>query len=242
MKQPLESLSRMKYPGRALAVGRDMSGMFNIIIYAITGRSSSSQARRLVLEADSIWTKPTDPEVLWKGNLDLLIYPAVILSEGLAVSNGKQTSDIDVRSGQGPVHILEEAMKRWDYEPDAPIFTPRISGCILPSNRAGLCIIKKAERGDSLRFFYEVPLSPAKGKLVTTYSGENKDPLQSFTGEPLDLDLAEPTARAMAEAFYAALKPPGREEDFRVAVTCVFAKASDMKDHQVFIINRRERK
>ena len=241
MKQPLGSLSRMKYPGRALAVGRDVSGMFNIIIYAITGRSSSSQARRLVLEADSIWTKPTDPEVLRKGNLDLLIYPAVILSEGLAASNGKQTSAIDVRSGESPVRVLEEALKIWDYEPDAPIFTPRISGCILPSNRAGLSIIKRAESGDSLRFFYEVPLTPAKGKLVATYSGENRDPLQSFAGEPLDLGLKEATAQATAEAVYGELKPPGREEDFRVAVACVFAKASDMKDHQVFIINRRER-
>ena len=242
MKQPLGSLSRMKYPGRALAVGRDMSGMFNIIIYAITGRSSSSQARRLTLEADAIWTKPTDPEVLGKGNLDLLIYPAVILSEGLAASNGKQTSNIDVRSGESPVHVLEEAMKSWDYEPDAPVFTPRISGCILPSSRAGLSIIKRAESGDSLRFFYEVPLTPAKGKLVTTYSGESRDPLQSFAGEPLDLDLVDASARAMAEAVYAALKPAAGAEDFRVAVACVFAKAADMKDDQVFIINRQERK
>jgi hypothetical protein len=242
MKHPLERLARMKYPGRALAVGRDMSGMFNIIIYAITGRSSSSQARRLELEADAIWTKPTDLEVLQKGNIDLLIYPAVTLSEGLAVSNGKQTSNIDVRSGQGPVEVLGEAMKCWSYEPDAPIFTPRISGCILPSNRAGLSIIKRAENGDSLRFFYEVPLIPGKGKLLTTYSGENNVPIQSFAGEPLDLDLVEPSARTMAEAVYVALNPAAEAEDFRVAVACVFAKAADMKDHQVFIINRRERK
>ncbi|MCX6576861.1 MAG: hypothetical protein NTV82_10780 [Candidatus Aminicenantes bacterium] len=242
MRQPLEGLSRMRYPGRALAVGRDASGTFNIIIYAITGRSSSSQARRLELEADAIWTKPTDPEALRKGNIDLLIYPAVILSEGLAASNGKQTSDIDVRSGQSPVHVLEEAMKRWDYEPDAPIFTPRISGCIFPSNRAGLSIVKRSENGDSLRLFYEVTLIPGKGKLLTTYSGENKDPLQPFSGEPLDLDLVEDTVRAMAEAVYEALKPPAGAEDFRVAVACVFSKATGMKDRQVFIINRQERK
>lgn len=242
MKQPLESLSRMRYPGRALAVGRDLSGTFNIIIYAITGRSSSSQARRLELKADAIWTKPTDPEALRKGNIDLLIYPAVILSEGLAASNGKQTSDIDVRSGPSPVRVLEEAMKSWDYEPDAPIFTPRISGCILPSNRAGLSIVKRAENGDSLRLFYEVTRASGKGKLLTTYSGENRNPLQSFSGEPLDLDLVEASARAMAEAVYGALKPPEGAEDFRVAVACVFANTTDMKDHQVFIINRQERK
>jgi len=241
MKQPLECLSRMKYPGRTLAVGRDLSGMFNVVIYAITGRSSSSQARRLELEADTIWTKPTDPEVLQKGNVDLLIYPAVILSEGLAVSNGKQTSDIDVRSGHSPVRVLEEAMKNWAYEPDAPNFTPRISGCILPSNRAGLSVLKRAWSGDSLRFFYEIPLTPGKGKLLTTYSGENTDPLQSVSGDPVDLDLKEPTVRAMAEAVYAALRPPAGAEDFRVAAACVFAKASDMKARQVFIINRRER-
>jgi hypothetical protein len=98
------------------------------------------------------------------------------------------------------------------------------------------------ENGDSLRLFYEVPLGSGKGKLLTTYSGENRNPLQSFSGKPLNLDLVEDTARAMAEAVYGALKPPAGAEDFRVAVACVFAKTADMKDYQVFIINRQERK
>ncbi len=241
MKRPLESLSGMVYPGRVLAVGRDFSGTFNVIIYAVTGRSPSSQARKLELEGVTIWTKPTDPETLGKGNIDLLIYPAVILSEGLAVGNGKQTSDIDVHSNPSPIHVLEEALKNWEYEPDHPIFTPRISGCIVPSNRAGLSILKRAETGASLRFFYEVPLIRGKGKLLATYSGENKDPLRSFSGDPLTIDLGEPTARDMAEAVYKALHPPAGKTDFRVAVACVYARVSDMKDHQVFIINRQER-
>lgn len=242
MSQSLENLARMEYPGRALAIGRDLSGAFNIVIYAVTGRSPSSQARRLELDANAIWTKPTDPDALRKGNPDLLIYPAVILSKGLAVSNGRQTSDIAARSGQSPVQVLDEALKNWEYEPDSPIFTPRISGCILPSGRAGLSLIKRAENGASLRFLFEVPLIPGKGKLLTTYTGENKDPLQSYTGEPLDLGLREPTAQALAEAVDQALKPQGREGDFRVAVACVFAMATNMKDHRVFIINRHEGK
>jgi IMP cyclohydrolase len=242
MSQPLESLAKMEYPGRALAVGRDLTGAFNVVIYAVTGRSPSSQARRLELDANAIWTKPTDPEVLRKGNPDLLIYPAVILSESMAVSNGRQTSDIAARSGQNPVQVLDEALKNWEYEPDSPIFTPRISGCILPSGRAGLSLIKRAENGTSLRFFFEVALIPGKGKLLTTYSGKNKDPLQSYIGEPLDLGLREPTAQALAEAVDRALKPRGKEVDVRVAVACIFALASNMKDHQVFIINCREGK
>ena len=242
MNSPFENLSGMEYPGRILGVGRDASGLFDILIYAITGRSPSSQARRLELESDAIWTKPTDPQALRKGKVDLLIYPAVIFKNGLAASNGKQTTDIAEASGLSPIQVLDQGMKKWDYEPDAPTFTPRIGGCILPAGRAGLSLLKRAENGACLRYFYEVPLIPGKGSFVATYAGDNKDPLPPFTGEPKDLGLGEPTARAMAEGIYDSLRPPGRALDFRVAVACIFADPSDINNRQVFIINRQERK
>lgn len=241
MRQPLEHLSRMIYPGRLIAIGRDASGDFNVVIYAITGRSASSQARKLVLEQNAVWTKPTDPEALAKGNPDLLLYPALVLGRGIAVSNGKQTSDIDAGSPGSPVHALDHALKNWTYEPDAPIYTPRISGCVLPSNRAALSVIKRADNGEALRFFFELPLIAGKGKMISTYSGENKDRLPSFHEEPIDLELEESSTAAMAEAVYAALGPQEAEKDFRVAVACLFAKASDMTDHQFYLINRTER-
>ena len=242
MNAPLENLSRMEYPGRALAVGRDPSDLFDILVYVITGRSPSSQARRLELQADAIWTKPTDADVLQKGNVELLIYPAVIFKNGLAGSNGQQTQDIAGMAGCSPVQILDEALKNWDYEPDAPTFTPRISGCILPTGRAGLSLIKRGDQGACLRYFYEVPLIRGSGKFLTTYAGSHKDPLRPFSGEPQDLGFAEPTARATAEAVYECLRPPVGGQDFRVAAACVFARVSDMQDRQVFIINRQERK
>lgn len=241
MDQPLECLSKMTYPGRMIVLGRDMSGEFNIAVYAVTGRSPSSRARKLILESNTVWTKPTDPELLKKGNPELLVYPAVVINRGIAVSNGKQTADIDVLAYESPVHALESAMKSWTYEPDPPIFTPRISGCILPSNKAALSVIRKAANEDPLRNFFEFSLVADKGKMIATYAGENKDPLPSFCGEPLDIEMREPSARATAEAVYEALRPQRGNADFRVAVACVFAKASNMTDYQLFIINHDER-
>ena len=111
MSHPLTPLTEMTYPGRLIALGRDLSGAFNVVIYAITGRSPSSQARRLVAEGNAVWTKPTDPEVLNKGNPDLLVYPALVLGAGIAVSNGKQTVDIDAGGQGSPVDVLDSALK-----------------------------------------------------------------------------------------------------------------------------------
>lgn len=244
MRIGLKTLSAMEYPGRIITVGRDKSGENIIVIYAITGRSPSSQARKLELEADTVWTKPINEETLKRGNWELLVYPAIWISHGIAVSNGKQTSDIRkcLAQNERPVDVLKLALKDWDYEPDPPLFTPRISGCILHTGKAGLSIIKRAQDGSSLRFFFEIPMIPGKGKMIATYNGENKEPLISFSGEPLDLELKEKNVKSMAEAVYEALKPNGREKkDYRVAVACVFSKNLALNKYDIHIINRQER-
>lgn len=241
MRQPLSALARMIYPGRLIVLGRDASDTFNIVIYSITGRSPSSQARKLAVERNTVWTKPTDPDVLKKGNPDLLVYPALMLGGGIAVSNGRQTSDISACREGSPVLVLDSGLKNWSYEPDAPNFTPRISGCVLPSNRAALSIIRRAGGGAALRSFFEFSLTPGMGKLIATYRGENEDPLPSFQGDPLALELKDETPEAMAEAVYDALGPKHGGTDYRVAAACVFAPAADMKAYRLHIINRHER-
>src|SRR5665647_2637888 len=126
-------LASLEYPGRLIVIGAAPAGGRAVIIYAITGRSPSSQARRFVLRDGGIWVEPTDEATLKQGHVDLLVYPAVLFSRaGLAVSNGKQTTDVRDRlapsAGTGPA--LAAALASWDFEPDAPIFTPRISGCL----------------------------------------------------------------------------------------------------------------
>ena len=214
-----------------------------MVVYGITGRSPSSQARKLVSDKRGVWVQPTEEETLKKGNVDLLVYPAVLFHErGLAVSNGKQTGDIleALASGPDPIAVLSGALATWDYEPDSPIFTPRISGCVT-RGRAGLSLVRRGPDGTTLRSYFEVPIRPGAGRFVSTYQGPNRDPLPGFEGEPLGLSLGAATAREAAEAIYAALAPRMPGKDFRVATACVFVDPADVGRRDVHIINRHER-
>jgi IMP cyclohydrolase len=246
MDRALANLSAMEYPGRVIVIGRDPTGSRTAVIYAVTGRSPSSQARKLERREDGIWVRPTDEEILKKGNPDLLIYPAMLFSTlGVAVSNGKQTEDVRRRLGEtaapGPIEVLAQGLSGWDYEPDAPIYTPRISGCVLAGPKAALSLVKRGADGEVLRSYHEVPLAAGKGKLFATYDGVNRDPLRSFSGDPVDVVLDAPDAAGLAESVFEALKPGAAGRDFRVAVACLLAGDLARNELETAIINRHER-
>ena len=235
-------LATLEYPGRLIVIGAAPGGQA-AIVYAITGRSPSSQARRLVHRDGGVWVEPTDEATLKTGNVDLLVYPALLFSgAGIAVSNGKQTADVRdrLRPGLDPVAALSAALAAWDFEPDAPIFTPRISGC-LTAKAAGLSVARRGPSGETLRSYFEVALRPGEGRLVSTYEGPNADPLPVFCGEPRFVRLAGKTAGETAEAFYRDLAPTADGKDLRVAVACVFADLAAPDKVVTHIINRRER-
>jgi IMP cyclohydrolase len=237
-------LQNKEYPGRVIIVGKDLSDKYFVIVYAITGRSPSSQARKIDVTSDGAWVTPTDEKILEEGNKELLIYPAILYGHGVAVSNGRQTSDIKnaLTPELDAVNILSSALIDWEYEPDAPTFTPRISGCVLPDGQAALSIIKKNAAGLSLREYFKIPLLAGKGKMISTYSGPNRDPLPSFEGEPEDVLLGYRTARETADAVDFALKAQRPEQDFRVSVVCVFLREQTTADFTISVINRSERK
>ena len=244
MTKGLEKLIEMDYPGRLIIIGAEKTGRRVCVVYAVTGRSPSSQARKIEFSDQQFLVKPTDVSILKTGNVDLLIYPAIKISEGIVVSNGKQTDDIQdaIRGAGNAVHVLEMSLEKWTYEPDVPTFTPRISGCVLPSKSAAFSIIKKAEDGSAQRKYFEIPLLPGKGKMISTYAGENRDPLPSFKNDPEDVSLSCSSAEDMAEAVYEALKPRKEiNEDFRVAVACVFCDRKNSSHYSFSIINRSER-
>jgi IMP cyclohydrolase len=242
MSKDFYNLREKEYPGRLIIIGRDLSDKNAIIVYAITGRSPSSQARKIDLTTEGAWVKPTDEKILREGNRDLLIYPAILFGQSLAVSNGKQTKDIKCHlySGLDPTDILSSALRHWEYEPDTPSFTPRISGCVLSDGRAALSIIKRAEDGSPSKQYFNVLIRPGEGKMISTYSGENKDPLPSFRGEPEDAKLTHDSAEKTAKAVYSALAPQKRDKDFRVAVVCVFSGEQSKSDFNISVINRSE--
>ena len=244
MEEGLEALRTRIYPGRVIIVGKDASGENVVVIYAITGRSPSSQARQIVFEKNLAWVKPTDEDIIKKGSIDLLIYPAIFISQSIAVSNGKQTEAIRDRLGTSnrPAEVLRKALADWDYEPDAPTYTPRISGCVLSSDDAALSIIKRSKDGSSLREFCEFPLIPGSGKMIATYAGDNQDPLPSYPGEPADVIISTRTAQETAEMVYSAMEPVSPDKDFRVATICLFARDLEAENFSTAVINRHERK
>ena len=245
MNDPLAPLRSMAYPGRLIIVGRDPGGSRAVLVYAITGRSPSSQARRLRFADQAVWTEPLDMDVLQKGNVDLLLYRAIVLGFGIAVSNGRQTEDIvqvlnraEEETDAGTV--LARALRDWAYEPDAPHYTPRISGCLLAAGRVGLSIIGRTADGSSRKSFHSWNPSPGTGWLIATYRGPEETPLPSFGDVPVDIAIRETTAEELAKAVYEALGPGQTGQDYRVAAACVFASTANIQDVSLHIINRKE--
>ena len=227
MKKILENVEEMVYPGRVIIIGKNPAGE-DVVMYAITGRSPSSQARMLLIDEveKKIFVKPTDEETLKTGNPDLLVYPAVICGSGIAVSNGKQTEDVFkcLDADKDPLQVQIDSLVNWEYEPDDPNFTPRISGCI--TSGAALSVLKRAEDGSVIRNYFKIPMIAGKGKLISTYTGVNQNPLPSFAGEPQDVEIPWTSAEEAVTAFYHPLGPAVGEPDFRVTAAVVYSDPS----------------
>ncbi len=225
MRSLFDTLQAMPYPGRTIIVGAGSGGQRGVL-YAITGRSPSSQARRLVIDEQEqkIFVRPTDEDTLKTGNPDLLVYAAIMCGVGgIAVSNGKQTGDVfkALQDESCPGLVLQMGLSAWEYEPDEPNWTPRISGCIAESS--ALSVLKRAENGEVIRNTFECPLIAGQGCMVSTYTGVNFNPLPSFAGEPLEVALPFANAREAAEALYESLAPAAGADDFRVAAAAAFS-------------------
>lgn len=175
------------YPGRGLVVGRDDRNGF-VFIYWIMGRSQNSRNRRFaILPGGTLRTEPVDPALVEDPRL--IIYEAMLeLPHVHLVSNGDQTTTLQRMIDGGAT--FEAALATREREPDAPNYTPRISGML--DFRQGdpllaLNILKAAPHGPehTNRFTYRPALPPAGlGYGITTYMGDG-NPLPSFSGEPL---------------------------------------------------------
>ena len=229
-------LKEMEYPGRFIVTGMSPEG-FPLVAYGVTGRSPSSQARRLTVRKYGleINVEPTDESIVNQGNRDLLVYPAVVVDpiydkDWIAVSNGAHTRDIAKQASLpgGPAHILETALRSWSYEPDEPNFTPRISGFVNTNTLSGgIYILRKGDGEEAERINASFSLQKGRGKLVATYKGINQDPVPSFEQPYLNMETPWSSAEEAAQALYAALAPEDPEKDFRVGVAVILVKSSD---------------
>ena len=89
---------------------------------------------------------------------------------------------------------FEQSLRSREFEPDAPNYTPRISGVlhVEAGNYNFAMSILKSDDGDPascLRqtFAYEKPAA-GTGRFISTYQGDG-NPLPSFAGEPVKLEF-----------------------------------------------------
>ncbi len=231
----LAALTENLYPGRGIILGMDTSGKFLVQVYWIMGRSENSRNRVFIIDSDGkLKTAPADPEKV--KDPSLIIYTAMADNyQSYAVSNGAQTEDVLSRDG-----LKTLTKNNWQYEPDKPNFTPRITGLfrlrLFGTPVAEFSILKKSPSSDLCEeSLYEVLLTePGIGCCVTTYDGDG-DPLPSFSGKPYILPL-EGDINNVAKTIWDAL-----DEDNRVSLAVKFI-GFKVQETKLQIINRYSKK
>ncbi len=180
------------YAGRGILLGTSEDGTQAVAAYFIMGRSQNSRNRIFVKENDSLRTDPFDASKV--EDPSLIIYNALrVTDHELIVTNGDQTDTVfdGITSGK----TFQEALESRAFEPDAPNFTPRISGLLSFQPNGDfhyeLSILKSidAEGSDTCRYTFSYPAKPGLGHFIHTYLCDG-NPLPSFTGEPVRVQIS----------------------------------------------------
>ena len=181
-----QELKNNAYPGRGIVIGRSMDGKKAVAAYFIMGRSSNSRNRVFVTEGEGIRTEAFDASKL--EDPSLIIYaPVRVLGTRTIVTNGDQTDTIydGLKAGM----TFEQSLRSREFEPDAPNYTPRISGVMEVENgeyHYAMSILKSnhgsPDSCSRYTFTYETPAT-GEGHFIHTYMHDG-NPLPSFEGEP----------------------------------------------------------
>ncbi|MWC30584.1 IMP cyclohydrolase [Paenibacillus sp. MMS18-CY102] len=185
----LAQIHNNSYLGRGIVIGMDERGERFVQVYWIMGRSENSRNRQFIKENDFIKTEALDPAKLIDPSL-IIYYPLKSVNGNHIVSNGDQTDTVyDIISAGG---TLEEALLTREFEPDAPNYTPRITGLVNRNNGSyayQLSILKRINEDGCGRFYYNYQkATPGIGHCIHTYLGDGT-PLPSFIGEPFKVAL-----------------------------------------------------
>ena len=191
IKSLAKELSGNEYPGRGIVIGKSADGKYAVTAYFIMGRSENSRNRIFVEDGLGIRTQAFDPSKM--KDPSLIIYaPVRVLGNKTIVTNGDQTDTIF--TAMDKQQTFEQSLRTREFEPDAPNFTPRISGIMHIENgkyNFALSILKSdngnKESCNRFTFAYENPQNGV-GRFIHTYRGDG-NPLPSFEGEPECVDV-----------------------------------------------------
>ena len=181
-----DTLKQNAYPGRGIVLGTSADGASAVAAYFIMGRSENSRNRVFVTDGDGIRTQAFDPSKMVDPSL-IIYAPVRVLGDTTIVTNGDQTDTVYDQMLAGKT--FEESLRIREFEPDAPNYTPRISGVMHIENgryNYAMSILKSnngnPESCNRYTFAYENPAA-GEGHFIHTYMCDG-DPLPSFEGEP----------------------------------------------------------
>ena len=188
MKTITELLKDNCYPGRGVLIGTTPSGK-TAIGYFIMGRSENSRNRVFIEDGQDVVIHPFDASKV--SDPSLIIYsPIRVYGDALIVTNGDQTDTVyDALKESGS---FESALDTREFEPDAPNFTPRISGIAFKDGSYKLNILKCVDgKGEACaRYTFTYPALKGEGRIIHTYEHDG-NPLPTFAGEPRSVAIAD---------------------------------------------------
>ena len=173
------------YVGRGIVIGKTEDGTKALTAYFIMGRSNNSRNRIFVENGDEVIIHPYDASKV--EDPSLIIYsPIRKFENNLIVTNGDQTDT--VYDGLKEGKTFSAALESREFEPDAPNFTPRISGMMTFGEddfTYQMSILKSADAEGTAcnRFTYSYASLNGLGHFIHTYVCDGA-PIPIFQGEP----------------------------------------------------------
>ncbi len=213
-------LSENTYPGRGIVMGKSADGKSAMFAYFIMGRSENSRNRIFERFDGGMRTKAFDESKL--SDPSLIIYnPYLNIGDIDIITNGDQTNTVFDFLKENKT--FEDALMTREFEPDAPNFTPRISG-VAEYDFANadftykLSILKSANGNPDAcnRYFYSYKPLNGIGHFIHTYKCDG-NPIPSFYGEPEEVTLPN-TAEELASLCWSNLNEDNKVSLF---VRCV---------------------
>lgn len=187
-----QRLEGNRYPGRGIILGQTPDGHSAVAAYFIMGRSANSRNRIFTEKNGTIYTEPFDAAKV--EDPSLIIYAAVrTCGNYLIVTNGDQTDT--VYKGLAAGMSFDQSLTSRCFEPDAPNFTPRISGLITFENgdfTYKMSILKSGDETGSFcnRFGFHYTPKAGLGHFIHTYVCDG-NPIPTFQGEPERVAMAD---------------------------------------------------
>lgn len=231
-----KELQENAYPGRGIIIGKTPDGKKAVTAYFIMGRSENSRNRVFVEDGQGIRTQAFDPSKLTDPSL-IIYAPVRVLGNKTIVTNGDQTDTI--YEGMGRQMTFEQSLRSREFEPDAPNYTPRISGIMhLENGKYNYAMsILKSNNGDPsscnrYTFAYENPKA-GEGRFIHTYA-KDVNPLPSFEGEPTWVSLEDDDIDVFTDKIWTSLN-----EDNKVSLFVRFIDIETGK-YETRIVNKNQ--